>query len=50
MSYVKIKKRLDEPCLAVVRRDVDVNVVTDIMTHFQSDMMRVEDLKDALAS
>ena len=45
LSYVKIKKRLDEPCQVVAMRDVDVNVVTDFITQPQSDIMRLEDLK-----
>ncbi len=45
LAYVKIKKRLDQPCQVVAMRDVDVNVVTDFITQPTSDIMRVEDLK-----
>ncbi len=45
LSYVKIKKRLAEPCQVVAMRDVDVHVVTDFITQPTSDILRVEDLK-----
>ena len=45
LSYVKIKRRLDTPCQVVAMRDVDIDFVTQFITHPDSDIMSVEDLK-----
>jgi phosphate/phosphite/phosphonate ABC transporter binding protein len=45
MSYVKIKRRLNESCRVVAMRDVDVNFTTHFITHPNSDITTVEDLK-----
>ena len=44
LSYVKIKRRLDEPCRVIAMRDVDINFVTSFVTREDSDIMTVEDL------
>ena len=44
LSYVKIKRRLDEPCRVIAMRDVDMNFVTSFITRQDSDIMTVEDL------
>ena len=44
LSYVKIKRRLDEPCRVIAMRDVDVNFVTSFITRQHSDITTVEDL------
>ena len=44
LSYVKIKRRLDEPCRVIAMRDVDVNFVTNFITRQDSDITTVEDL------
>ena len=33
LAYVKIKRRLQEPCQVVAMRDVDVNLITQFITH-----------------
>ena len=45
LAYVKIKRRLSDPCQVVAMRDVDVNVVTHFITQPNSDIITVEDLK-----
>ena len=45
LSYVKIKRRLDTPCQVVAMRDVDIDFVTQFITHPDSDITSVEDLK-----
>ena len=45
LAYVKIKRRLDDPCQVVAMRDIDVNLVTDFITQPHSDIRTVEDLK-----
>ena len=45
LAYVKIKRRLDNPCQVVAMRDVDVNLVTDFITQPHSDIMTMKDLK-----
>ena len=45
LSYVKIKRRLNDPCQVVAMRDVDVNFITHFITHPSSDIATVEDLK-----
>ena len=44
LAYVKIKRRLDEPCQVVAMRDVDVNLVTHFITQPDSEILTVEDL------
>lgn len=46
LSYVKIKRRLNNPCRVVAMRDVDVNFTTHFITRPSSDITTVEDLKD----
>ena len=45
LGYVKIKRRLDEPCQVIAMRDVDVNFTTCFVTRSESDILTVEDLK-----
>ncbi len=45
LSYVKINRRLDDPCQVVAMRDVDVNFMTQFITCPDSDIITVEDLK-----
>ena len=45
LAYVKIKRRLDEPCQVVAMRDVDVNLVTNFIAQPNSEILTVEDLK-----
>jgi len=44
LSYVKIKRRLDEPCQVIAMRDVDRNFVTEFITRPDSDIITLEDL------
>ena len=44
LSYVKIKRCLDEPCRVIAMRDVDINFVTSFITQQDSDITTVEDL------
>ena len=44
LAYVKIKRRLNDPCQVVAMRDVDVNLVTHFITRPDSDITTVEDL------
>ena len=44
LSYVKIKRLLDDPCQIVAMRDVDLNFATQFITHPDSDITTVEDL------
>ena len=44
LSYVKIKRLLDEPCRVIAMRDVDINFVTNFITRQDSDITTVEDL------
>ena len=44
LSYVKIKRRVSDPCRVVVMRDVDVNFVTRFITGPRSEITTVEDL------
>jgi len=37
LAYVKIKRRLQEPCQVVAMRDVDVNFTTHFITHASCD-------------
>jgi len=45
LAYVKIKRRLEEPCQVVAMRDVDVNFTTHFITHASSGITTVRDLK-----
>jgi ABC-type phosphate/phosphonate transport system substrate-binding protein len=45
LAYIKIKRRLQEPCQVVAMRDVDVNVRTQFITHPASNMTTVQDLQ-----
>src|SRR6516164_11264590 len=45
LDYVKIKRRLKDPCKIVAMRDVDVNFTTHFITHPSSGITAVEDLK-----
>ena len=45
LAYVKIKRRLNDPCQVVAMRDVDVNLVTDFITQPHSDIMTMEDVR-----
>ena len=45
LAYVKIKRRLKDPCQVVAMRDVDVNLVTHFITQPNSEILTVEDLK-----
>src|SRR6202023_845248 len=45
LAYVKIKRRLQDPCQVVAMRDVDVNFTTHFITHARSGITTVQDLK-----
>jgi len=45
LAYVKIKRRLQNPCQVVAMRDVDVNFTTHLITHASSGITTVQDLK-----
>ena len=45
LAYVKIKRRLNDPCQVVAMRDVDVDLVTHFITQTNSEILSVEDLK-----
>src|SRR5437867_5718677 len=45
LAYVKIKRRLQDPCQVVAMRDVDVNFTTHFITHAGSGITTVQDLK-----
>lgn len=44
LAYVKIKRRLEEPCRVVAMRDIDVDLVTHFITQPNSTILTVEDL------
>ena len=44
LNYVRIKRRLAEPCKVIAMRDVDFNFVTFFITRPNSDIITVEDL------
>ena len=44
LNYVRIKRRLSEPCKVIAMRDVDFNFVTHFITRPDSDIITVEDL------
>src|SRR6516225_8437580 len=45
LAYVKIKRRLQNPCRVVAMRDVDINFTTHFITHASTGITAVEDLK-----
>lgn len=45
LAYIKIKRRLNDPCQVVAMRDVDVNFTTHFITHATSGITTVQDLK-----
>ncbi len=45
LAYVKIKRRLNDPCQVVAMRDVDINFTTHFITHATSGITTVQDLK-----
>jgi len=45
LAYVKIKRRLQDPCQVVAMRDVDVNFTTHFITHASSSITTLQDLK-----
>lgn len=45
VSYVKIRRLLDEPCRVIAMRDVDVDFVTHFITHRDSDIAAISDLR-----
>jgi phosphate/phosphite/phosphonate ABC transporter binding protein len=45
LAYVKIKRRLQDPCRVVAMRDVDINFTTHFITHASSGITAVEHLK-----
>jgi ABC-type phosphate/phosphonate transport system substrate-binding protein len=45
LAYVKIKRRLQDPCQVVAMQDVDVNFTTHFITHVSSRITTVQDLK-----
>ena len=44
LGYVKIKRLLDQPCRVIAMRDVDIDFVTQFITHSESDILTVEDM------
>ena len=46
LSYLKIKRRVSDPCRVIAMRDVDVNFTTCFITQAGSTIATVEDLKD----
>ena len=44
LSYVKIRRRLEDPCQVVLMRDVDVDFTTQFISRADSDITTVEDL------
>jgi phosphate/phosphite/phosphonate ABC transporter binding protein len=44
LAYVKIRRRLPEPCKVVAMRDIDVGFTTHFITQTDSPMQRLEDL------
>lgn len=45
LAYIKIKRRLSDPCQVVAMRDVDANLVTHFITQPNSGIVTVENLK-----
>ncbi len=50
LAYVKIKRRLQDPCQVVAMRDVDVNFTTHFITYANSGITTVQDLKGKRAA
>ena len=46
LGYVKIKRRLDDPCRVIAMRDVDVDCITHFITQPDSDITTAEDLNN----
>ena len=46
LSYVKIQRRLSQPCQVIAMRGEDINFTTCFITYTGSDIITVEDLKD----
>ena len=46
LGYVKIKRRLDDPCRVIAMRDVDVDCITHFITQPESDITTAEDLNN----
>ena len=46
LGYVKIKRLIDQPCQVIAMRDVDIDFVTQFITHSESDILTVEDLQE----
>ena len=44
LSYVQIKRLIDEPCKVIAMRDVDLNYSIQFITQHDSDILTVEDL------
>ncbi len=45
LAYIKIRRRLTEPCRVVAMRDIDVGCTTHFITQRDSSIQRLEDLK-----
>src|SRR5215469_15040993 len=45
LAYVKVKRRLQDPCQVVAMRDIDVNFTTHFITYAGSGIITVQDLK-----
>src|SRR2546421_10959808 len=45
LAYVKIRRRLPEGSRVVAMRDMDINFTTQFITHPDSDIQSVQDLK-----
>jgi len=45
LAYVKIRRRLNDPCQVVAMRDVDVNFTTHVVTASTSDIKTLQDIK-----
>lgn len=45
LAYVKIRRRLNDPCQVVAMRDVDVNLTTHLVASSTADIHTVSDLK-----
>src|SRR5712691_10220843 len=45
LAYLKIKRRLDDPCQVVAMRDIDVNLMTHFITQPHSAIRTVADLQ-----
>jgi ABC-type phosphate/phosphonate transport system substrate-binding protein len=44
LAYIKIRRRLQEPCKVVAMRDIDVGFTTRFITQTDSAIQRLEDL------